>query len=98
MLRPGCLLDIRKADLEGTPSQNSLRAAHVPQGAVSFHLEHRIGFNAPRPGACELRPAACVGLGADEPNLEAEKCRTLFMTKCADDETRSSVEMTSGKQ
>ena len=95
-LRPGCLLDIGKADFEGTPPQTPLGAAHVPQGVqVTFDLGHRIGFKHPAQ-VLGLAPTACVRLGAEEPNLEAERCRLLFETKSVDDETRSSVRMTSG--
>ena len=95
-LRPGCLLDIGKADFKGTPPQNPLGAAHVPQGEQdTSDLGHRIGFKHPAQ-VHGLAPAACVWLGAETPNLEAERCRLLFETKFVDDETRSSVEMTSG--
>ncbi|XP_076666544.1 uncharacterized protein LOC143368059 [Andrena cerasifolii] len=95
VLRPGCLLDIRKADLEGTPSQKSLGAAHVPLDPGSPDLELRIGFKHPVQGL-DLRSAACVWLGADEPNFEAEIGRTSFVTKRAVNGARSFTDMASG--
>ena len=96
VLRPGSLLNIGKADFEGTPPQAPLGAIHISQGEqVMFDLGHRIGFKHPAQ-VSGLAPTACVWLGAEEPNLEAERCRLLFETKSVDDETRSSVKRTSG--